>query len=210
MVCRERNADLQSSQVCERFSKARRLQVRMLAALFLAGLVWDVVPVSATEPVSAKAKAPDTTKAKKTKKPSFPGAKKVSLEPQTVRTNNGKLKLKVNLDLPKNTKLNPLAPMGYLLETVSKEGPVDRSAPSKYQTIQPPKKSFDLLVPITGEGSERLRLSMNYYHCEGDPATGVCRTGAVIWDIPIEVVAESAKIARSKDAVEIRYEVPNL
>ena len=128
------------------------------------------------------------------------------MKPQIVKAKAGKLTLRVELKLPSGSKLNPLAPMGYLLETVNEKGPIDRSSPSKYQKINPPKETFELLVPVLSEGTERLRLSMNFYHCQGDPATGICRTGAVIWDIPFKVVSDSG--VESKDRLEIKYDIP--
>lgn len=193
------------------FSRAiRQWSLWAIVPVFVLGLVACSGKVMAGEPPTAVGRnaAETTSTTKKKKKPSFPGARKVTLKSQAVKAKDGKLKLHIELNLPKDTKLNPLAPMGFLLETVAKEGPVDRSTPSRYQKLSPPKKSFDLLIPVSGEGAERLRLSMNYYHCKGDPATGICKTGAVIWDIPIEVVSASAKVADSKDKVEIKYDVP--
>ena len=71
--------------------------------------------------------------------------------------------------------------------------------------VKPPKKSFDLLVPVKGTGADRLRLSMNYYHCEGDPATGICKTGSVVLEIPIEI-----DTVAKRSQVDIKYEVPAL
>ena len=163
--------------------------------------------VSANSSVVASegSEAKPIASATKKKKRSFPGAKKIAIKKQTVKPKNGKLKLRVELKLPEGFKINPDAPMGFLLETVGEAGPIDRSKPSKYQLVKPPKESFDLLIPVTGTGDERLRLSMNYYHCQGDPTTGICQTGSVIMDIPI-MIAASAK----KQQVDIKYDVPTL
>lgn len=166
-------------------------------------LLADAAKDQSVRTVKPTKDAPTVTKKKK--KPSFPGAKKVQLKTQTVKSEKGKLKLHVELKLPKDVKINPTAPMGFLLETVGETGPVDRSSESKYQLLKPPKKSFDLLIPVDGAGGERLRLSLNFYYCKGDPLTGLCQTGSVIWDIPISVDANAKQVQ-----AEIKYDVPAL
>ncbi len=143
-------------------------------------------------------------KKKKKKRPSFPGAKRVAVKPQTVRSEKGKLKLHVELKLPKDWKINPAAPMGYLLESVGEVGVVDRTKLGKYKIVKPPKAKFEILVPAATSGVDRLQLSLNYYHCQGDPATGICKTGSVIWEVPIKIDA----IAKQAQ-VEIKYDVPD-
>ncbi len=174
---------------------------RVALALMAAFLVSNA---TRAEPASPPASA-GRPKATVAKKPSFPGAKKVELKPQTVKSNENRIRLHVELELPPDTKLNQLAPMGYYLETVPASGPVDRSTPSKYQTVKPPKTRFDLLVPANGNGDDRLRLSMNYYYCKGDPETGVCKVGSVIWEIPIRIDPGA-----DESQVLIKYEVPEI
>ncbi len=140
---------------------------------------------------------------KKKKKPSFPGAQRVAVKPQTVQREKGKLKLHVELKLPKDWKINLAAPMGYLLESVGEVGAVERSRLGEYQLVQPPQTKFDIVVPAADSGADRLQLSLNYYHCQGDPASGICKTGSVIWEIPIKIDA-----AAKQSRVEIKYDVP--
>ncbi len=142
-------------------------------------------------------------KDKKKKRPSFPGAKRVMVKTQTVRSEKGKIKLHVELKLPKDWKINPGAPMGYLLESVGEVGVVDRTKLGEYKIVKPPKAKFDILVPATESGTDRLQLSLNYYHCQGDPSAGICKTGSVIWEIPIKIDA-----AAKQSQVEIKYDVP--
>ena len=144
--------------------------------------------------------APEPAPQKK-RKPSFPGAKQVKVPAQMVKTSEGKLKVVVELTLPEGWKINPLAPMGYLVELPAESGPVDREAVGEYVRVKEPAKKIEFTLPAEASGTETLKVSMNYYYCEvGD--NGVCKTGAVIWTAPVEL-----STAAEAPAATLKYKV---
>jgi hypothetical protein len=129
------------------------------------------------------------------RRPSFPGAKQIKLPPQTVRTVDGKLALSIELSLPKGWKINSAAPMGYLVELITDDGPVDRSAAGEYVRVTAPAAKVVIPLPAGPAGKETVKVSLNYYHCQ-ESDDGVCKTGAVIWTLPVQV-AEGAEAEKA-------------
>jgi thiol-disulfide isomerase/thioredoxin len=136
------------------------------------------------------------------KKPTFPGAKQVKLNPAAVKPADGKITLAVQLKLPEGWKINDLAPMGYFLEAEAETGPVDRTAVGKTTRLDKPATSFNITLPVTGAGQDVVKVSMNYYYCQ-DGGEGLCKVGSVVWTVPLKV--DDAAIAES---VVLNFAVP--
>src|SRR5262249_40053379 len=60
----------------------------------------------------------------------------------TVRSENGKAKLRVELDLPAGYHINPLAPLEYLVEVAGADGPVARDGVGKPVQLEKPATQF--------------------------------------------------------------------
>jgi thiol-disulfide isomerase/thioredoxin len=125
-------------------------------------------------------------------KPSFKNAQQVILPEATVKPVDGAIRLAVKFTLPAGYKMNPLAPMRYVLEAEGASGPVDRTAFGKLTPLDHPAAEFEIKVPVTqSTGRDTLKLSMNYYYCQSSDA-GVCKIGSVVWTIPIMIAGGAA------------------
>jgi len=112
-------------------------------------------------------------------RPSFPNPTRTILPERTV-PGDGELTLQVELRLPAGSKLNPDAPMTYVVETL----PGTKTAWSATQVLPEVRPTFTVSVPA-GKVAEAsgLRLSLQYYECsEGSRA--ICRVKSHIWEIP--------------------------
>jgi hypothetical protein len=87
--------------------------------------------------------------------------------------------------------MNPLAPSLYLVEAANEKGVVDRAAVGKPVKMKSAEDTFEIPLPVQREGTDEIRVSMNYFYCKGGPQ-GICKTGSVIWNVPLSV-ASSAK-----------------
>jgi len=132
---------------------------------------------------------PPASPAKKTK-PSFPGAVKIPLAAQKVKTNDGKLHLDVQLELPLGWKINELAPMGYYIESKQDAGVVLAEGTGKFVKLSPPSKAFEVALPVSGPGRDTLEVSMNYYYCQ-EGGDGLCKVGAVVWTVPLTISSDA-------------------
>jgi hypothetical protein len=60
--------------------------------------------------------------------------------------------------------------------------------------VDKPAKTFELTVPVTAAGADKLKVALNYYYCqEGDG--GLCKVGSVVWTVPITVNDSADKTA---------------
>jgi thiol-disulfide isomerase/thioredoxin len=135
--------------------------------------------------------APPTPEPAAPAKPGFPGALKLKVDPVTVKPVDGAVRLLVSLSLPRGYKINPLAPMRYLVEAASASGPIDRSALGKLTDVTSPAKTFEIALPTKGTtGEETLKLSLSYYYCQEGPG-GLCKSGSVIWTVPVKLSADA-------------------
>jgi len=146
---------------------------------------------------------PPSPKKDTDQKPTFPGAKTVRLPETKVKPADGKIALDVQLKLPPGWKINPLAPQRYLVEVAGEDGPIRRDAVGK--VVRPEEKQAALTVslPVSGSsGSESLKLSLEYFYCQSG-AEGLCRVGAVVWEVPLEISSKA-----DSSSVELAYKVP--
>lgn len=148
-------------------------------------------PAKATAETAAIAGAP------KDKKPSFKGAATEKLAPVHVKSTAGTVKVKVSLHFPEGWKINPLAPMSYWIDSPQEAGVVDRASFGKTK-LAPPSDSFDFDLKITGDGDDVIHVSMPVFFCKaGDD--GVCKTGAVVFEIPLKVSSEGTEAVITLD-----------
>ncbi len=128
-------------------------------------------------------------------KPRFPGAQQVDLAAAKLKPADGKVRLRVALELPVGYKINPVAPLRYLVESTSDRGPISREALGSLVTVEKPSATFDIELPLSTEsGSEKLRISLGYYYCQ-EGSEGVCKAGSVVWNLPLSVSADGAESA---------------
>jgi thiol-disulfide isomerase/thioredoxin len=121
----------------------------------------------------------------------FAGAAQVNLAIARVKPQDGKLLLKVALDLPSGFKINPLAPLRYLVEAPKSEGPLGREGFGTLVDVEAKSPSFEIEVPAKGAtGSDQLKVSLSYYYCQSG-GEGVCRAGSVVWNLPITLANDA-------------------
>jgi hypothetical protein len=126
----------------------------------------------------------------------------VPLEKQSVRSNDGVIRLAVKLTLPEGFKINPLAPMNYRVDAVDGiTGPVRREDLGKPVRVTPPAATFDVVLPVSSvSGDDQVRMTLNYYYCK-EGKEGVCKLGSVAWQAPLTVSADG------KEAANLEYRV---
>jgi len=132
--------------------------------------------------------------------PTFPGAEVVELPATTLKNVDGKVRLEVKLQLPDGYKINPLAPLRYLVEASGKQGPISREAVGKLTSVEP-AANFAIELPAKAvTGKDDLKISLAYYYCQ-QGAEGLCKAGSVIWSVPVTLAAEG------QQTVELPYQV---
>ncbi len=135
--------------------------------------------------------APEPTKSDA--KPGFPGAVMVDVSATKLRPTDEKIQLHVKLELPDGYKINPLAPLRYVVEAGGAKGPIDRHALGKLTSVKEPAPQFDIELPITSDaGTEKLKISLGYYYCQ-EGSEGVCKAGSVAWSLPLTVAADATE-----------------
>ncbi len=130
--------------------------------------------------------APPEIKQQKTP-PSFPGAIPVTLPAATLKpTDDGKVRLQVDLKLPAGYKINPIAPLRYLVTAAGDAGPIDRAATGKLERIAEPAANFAIELPAKAAGTDNLEVAVAYYYCQ-DGNEGLCKAGSVLFKVPVTV-----------------------
>ncbi len=120
-------------------------------------------------------------------KPSFPDAEQIKLPAAQLKPDGGKVRLRVELSLPAGYKINPIAPLRYLIESDDAGGPVDRQVLGVLQKVKEPAASFDIELPATAsDKTETLSVSLAYYYCQHG-SEGLCKAGSVVWSLPVSV-----------------------
>jgi hypothetical protein len=117
--------------------------------------------------------------------PAFRDAAEEKLSPLVVKPEDGRITLRVRIDLPFGWKINPLAPMEYRLESLEPGGPIDDASLGP-KSLKPPDAVFDIRLPIAGPGNDVIRLSMEYYYCP-EGGEGLCKVGSVVWTVPLRI-----------------------
>jgi sugar lactone lactonase YvrE len=126
-------------------------------------------------------------------RPSFPDAEQVALPAAKLKPSDGKVRLQVELTLPEGYKINPLAPLRYLVEAAGATGPIPRDALGKLSRVDKPQAKFDIELPVDAAGgSETLKISLAYYYCQAG-SEGVCKAGSVVWTLPLSVSGDGGE-----------------
>ncbi|MBW3595834.1 MAG: redoxin domain-containing protein [Planctomycetes bacterium] len=125
--------------------------------------------------------------------PAFAGTPRAKVAPTAVAPQDGKITLRVNIELPKGWKINELAPNGYRVEANEETGPVDRAALGKTTRLQAPTSTFAIELPVRGEGEDSLDVGVTYYYCQYG-GEGLCKVGAAAWTVPIEIKPAAATV----------------
>jgi thiol-disulfide isomerase/thioredoxin len=130
-------------------------------------------------------------------KPFFPDPITTKLSTVTLPA-DGTVTLKIAVELAAGYKLNPEAPMEYLLEGISAQGaPFEQTG-----KLDKPQTAFSIDIPAAKlKGAALLKVSLAYYPCQ-EQAGGLCFIRSQVWEIPIqgggagnkrEIVLQTAK-----------------
>ena len=95
------------------------------------------------------------------------------------------------MELPEGYKINPLAPLRYLVEADNGDGPLNRDALGKLMDVDTKSAMFDIDVPAAAtSGAEKLRISLAYYYCQSG-GEGLCKAGSVVWKLPLTLAPDA-------------------
>jgi hypothetical protein len=133
--------------------------------------------------------------------PAFAGTPRTKVAPTAVAPRDGKITLRVQIDLPQGWKMNELAPNGYRIEAQAAAGPVDRAAIGKTTRLPAPTATFAIELPIRGEGEDLLEVAVTYYYCQ-EGGGGLCKVGSASWTLPIEIKSTAAAIVELTHAAK--------
>jgi sugar lactone lactonase YvrE len=133
--------------------------------------------------------------------PSFPDAEKIDSPAVTIKPLDGKIRLQVELTLPAGFKINPLAPLRYLVQARGEAGPISRVVIGALERVETPATTFDIELPVSGDGTEKLDVTVAYYYCQ-EGSEGICKAGSVVWKLPVTVSA-----AATESAATLKYSV---
>ncbi len=119
------------------------------------------------------------------RRPTFAGAKQEAVAPQSLKSQDGQVQLKVKLVPPAGWKINPLAKMNYWVEAQGDEGPVVREGLGKRELAMPVAE-FTVPLKVAGNGADKVTISLAYYYCQ-EGAEGLCKSGAVVFTVPLKI-----------------------
>ncbi len=134
--------------------------------------------------------------------PSFPNA--LAINVPAVKVGPGStITLEVSLPLEKGVKVNPDAPMPYLIETPGKTGLLSDQLPVTGGKVAPPSSNFSLAVPLAKPASAGdafdLKLSLAAFVC--NEGSNLCQIKSFVWSIPVSIARTGeARIALSASA----------
>jgi thiol-disulfide isomerase/thioredoxin len=119
--------------------------------------------------------------------PTFPNAEVVNA-PEVKVTPGGEVTLDVELIPPAGFKVNPQAPIVYLIQAPNQAGALGKDVSPTGSRIDPPASEFSVSVPLAKEaaGGESLqvKLSVSAVICK-EGSEGLCRVKNYVWTIPI-------------------------
>ncbi|MCE9545820.1 MAG: redoxin domain-containing protein [Planctomycetia bacterium] len=153
----------------------------------------------------AKAAAPAATQGGE-----FQSAVAVKMSPATVRAVQNKahgseVKLTLHVVPPAGWHINTLGPMSYRVDVAGDAGPLDAQGIGKKELVaeEQRKSQLHITLPLkTTAGRAELTVSLAFYYCSDGPS-GVCKTGAVTWTLPLEVSPKAAS-----DTATLEYRLP--
>ncbi len=117
-----------------------------------------------------------------------PNAEEIMTPAQQLRTGANAV-LEINVDLPAGYHLNPLAPQRYKISVDNgKTITIDEKLASR--STKDLKLPLRIPLNIVNTGSTNVRAQATLFYCREDN-TGTCRIKTLVWQIPIEVTANS-------------------
>ncbi len=120
----------------------------------------------------------------------------------SVKPADGKVTLHVHLVLPTGWKINPIAPMSYVLESTQQTGPIDRTSFGKHK-LDKPAAEFDVPLTIKGDGDDTVSVGLRYYYCEDvEGGEGNCKINSINFNVPLKISTEGKTAT-----VELKHEV---
>ena len=109
-----------------------------------------------------------------------------------VRAVDGAIRLSVEIELPQGYKINPLAPMGYVVAAEgdggeASAGPIRRTSLGERTRLEEPARQFDILLPVErATGRDTLAVTVTYFYCR-EGSDGLCRVGQARWTLTVEL-----------------------
>jgi hypothetical protein len=120
----------------------------------------------------------------KDSRPDFSMATIAKGKPANLKAVDGKVTLKVQLELPPGWKINPLAPAAYYVDEPGDAKLIDPSALGKHP-LDKPAAEFSVELPAKA-GETTVTISMNVYYCQ-ESDTGVCKIAPVVFEQAITI-----------------------
>jgi len=124
-----------------------------------------------------------------------PNAEEIKVAAQRLRSGAGGF-LEINVELPPGYHLNPLAPQRYKIS-------VDGSRSLTVDATVASRATKDLKLPLriplntVGVGPANIRAQVTLFYCREDN-TGTCRIRTLVWQAPVEVIADANAPAEVK------------
>ncbi len=108
----------------------------------------------------------------------------------------GQVELDVSIAIPAGYKLNSDSPVIYLVEATEGGNLLGSEVPASGATLDPPRSSFTVKVPLSKTPSEgetlNLKFSMSIFTCKNGSA-GFCTVASYVWNVPITFAEGGAK-----------------
>lgn len=134
--------------------------------------------------------------------PVLPNAEKLKTEKQTLSIGNDG-KLIIDVKLPTGFHLNPNAPQ-RLKATIEQDTiVVSFEENAKTKTIKPKQLPSSLPVKFLKAGAAEMNVQLSVYYCREDN-TGECKIKTLMWQVPVEVVANDKNNREINLSVEIK------
>ncbi len=142
----------------------------------------STLQIAGLEPPVIKTEAPDL----------FADAELREVAATSLKPGDGKITLRVKINLPEGWKINTPAPMAWQLASAEDtqpgehDGPLDREMFGQITPVESPAAEIEIPITIdTSKGNaDTFRLAVNYYYCaEGNE--GLCKVGVAAWKVPV-------------------------
>jgi DNA-binding beta-propeller fold protein YncE len=104
--------------------------------------------------------------------------------PAVVLSADKSIVIKARVVVEKEEKLNPKAPMSYLLQAIDSEGEIKRISKGRFEEV---KEDVEMTV-LASELKEAaaLRVSVTYFPCQAG-SEGICRIATESWQVPVSI-----------------------
>ncbi len=113
------------------------------------------------------------------------GAPEVAVAPVTLAPRDGKVTLRVQLQLPPGYKINPDAPMAYQVQFEEPRGPFVDAAAGRHK-LDKPAAEFTVPLGVEGPGKGTVKVSLQYFYCQ-EGGEGLCKIGSVLFTVPLTI-----------------------